>query len=96
MLGGILETNSLIWLIISGGIAGGLAKFIMPGKDPGGFVVTILLGIAGGVLMGTVGRMLGFQGNGAGIIAAIIGAVVLLFLYRLVTKNRGDSGGPPA
>ncbi len=90
MLGGLLETNSIIWLILSGGIAGVIAKFIMPGKDPGGMVVTVLLGIAGGVLMGMVGKFLGFTGDGAGIIAAIIGAVILLGLYRLINKNRGD------
>ncbi|MEY4501585.1 MAG: hypothetical protein RIS52_1475 [Pseudomonadota bacterium] len=94
MFGGILETNSLIWLVLSGGIAGGIAKFIMPGKDPGGIIVTILLGIAGGVLMGTLGRFMGMEGNGAGIVLAIIGAVILLFLYRLITKNSG--GTPPA
>jgi uncharacterized membrane protein YeaQ/YmgE (transglycosylase-associated protein family) len=94
MLGGILETNSLIWLIISGGIAGVLAKLIMPGKDPGGIIVTILLGIAGGVLMGTLGKFLGMKGDGAGIVLAVVGAVILLFLYRLITKNSG--GTPPA
>ncbi len=93
MLGGILETQSLIWLVISGGIAGMLAKLIMPGRDPGGIIVTILLGIAGGVLMGTLGAFLGFKGNGAGIPLAIVGAVILLFLYRMITKNSG--GTPP-
>jgi uncharacterized membrane protein YeaQ/YmgE (transglycosylase-associated protein family) len=94
MLGGILETNSWIWLIISGGIAGVLAKAVMPGKDPGGIIVTILLGIAGGLLMGTLGKFLGFQGDGAGIVLAIVGAVILLALYRLINKNRNS--GPPS
>jgi uncharacterized membrane protein YeaQ/YmgE (transglycosylase-associated protein family) len=94
MLGGVFETNSWIWLVISGGIAGAIAKFIMPGRDPGGIVVTILLGIAGALLMGTLGRMLGFQGDGAGIVLAVVGAVILLALYRLINKSRGN--GPPA
>ncbi len=89
MLGGLLETNSILWLIISGGIAGAIAKFIMPGKDPGGLVITVLLGIAGGVLMGFVGRLLGFNGNGAGIILAIIGAVILLAIYRMIKSKTG-------
>ncbi len=95
MLGGILETNSWIWLVISGGIAGMLAKLIMPGRDPGGIIVTILLGIAGGVLMGTLGKMMGFQGDGAGIILAVVGAVILLALYRLINRGRGDGGTTP-
>jgi uncharacterized membrane protein YeaQ/YmgE (transglycosylase-associated protein family) len=95
MFGGLLETNSLIWLILSGGIAGAIAKFIMPGKDGGGIIVTILLGIAGALLMGILTSFLGFRGNGAGIISAIVGAVILLALYRLINKNRGDGGAPP-
>jgi uncharacterized membrane protein YeaQ/YmgE (transglycosylase-associated protein family) len=94
MLGGILETTNWLWLVVSGGIAGVLAKLIMPGKDPGGIIVTILLGIAGGVLMGTLGKVLGMKGDGAGIVLAVVGAVILLFLYRLITKNSG--GTPPA
>ncbi len=88
MFDGLLETNSIIWLIISGGIAGALAKLVMPGKDPGGIIVTILLGIAGGLLMGLLGRALGFTGDGAGIVAAFFGAIVLLVIYRLVMRNR--------
>ncbi len=89
----MLESGGWISWIIVGGIAGAIAKFIMPGKDPGGIIVTILLGIAGALLMGFLGSILGFQGNGAGFIAAIVGAVILLGLYRVINKNRG--GTPP-
>jgi uncharacterized membrane protein YeaQ/YmgE (transglycosylase-associated protein family) len=78
------------WIII-GLIAGAIAKAIMPGRDPGGCIVTILLGIAGAVLAGFIGRMANFyraDDQGAGFIAAIIGAVVILFVYRLIAGRR--------
>jgi uncharacterized membrane protein YeaQ/YmgE (transglycosylase-associated protein family) len=93
MFDGIFETNNWVWLIITGGIAGVLAKAVMPGKDPGGIIVTILLGIAGGLLMGTLGKFLNL-GDGVGIPLAIVGAVILLALYRLINKNRNS--GPPS
>jgi uncharacterized membrane protein YeaQ/YmgE (transglycosylase-associated protein family) len=79
----------IAWIII-GGIAGAIAKAIMPGRDPGGCIVTIVLGIAGAVLAGFLGRHLGwYHGNqGAGFIAAIIGAIIILFVYRLVAGRR--------
>ena len=75
----------LSWIII-GAVAGVLGKFIMPGKDPGGFIVTILLGIAGALLAGFVGQAVGIYGPGenAGWIAATLGAIALLGVYRLV------------
>jgi uncharacterized membrane protein YeaQ/YmgE (transglycosylase-associated protein family) len=88
----MLESDSWIWNIIIGGAAGAIAKFIMPGKDPGGIIVTIVLGIAGALLMGFLGKMLGFNGDGAGFIAAIVGAIVLLFGYRLINKGKGGDG----
>ncbi len=91
----MLEGSSIIGWIIVGGISGGLAKFVMPGKDPGGIIVTILLGIAGALLMGFLGSMLGFKGDGAGWFLSFVGAVIILAVYRLINKNRGD-GGPPA
>jgi uncharacterized membrane protein YeaQ/YmgE (transglycosylase-associated protein family) len=91
----MLEGSSIIGWIIVGGICGGLAKLVMPGKDPGGIIVTILLGIAGALLMGFLGSMLGFEGDGAGWIGSFVGAVVILFIYRMINKNRGD-GAPPA
>ena len=82
-------TDILGWILL-GGVAGVLGKLIMPGRDPGGCVVTILLGIAGALLAGFVGRSLGLYGpNGAaGWIAATLGAVVILFIYRLVARRR--------
>jgi uncharacterized membrane protein YeaQ/YmgE (transglycosylase-associated protein family) len=90
----MLEGSSWLGWIIVGGIAGAIAKFIMPGKDPGGIIVTILLGIGGALMMGFLGKILGLQGDGAGFIAAIVGAVILLGVYRIINKNKG--GSPPA
>ncbi len=81
----------IIWMIIVGLVAGALAKLIMPGKDPGGIIVTILLGIAGSFIAGFLGRALGWYrdpGSGPGIIASIIGALILLGIYRLVIGRR--------
>jgi len=81
---------SLLWAAIIGLIAGAIAKFIMPGRDPGGIFVTMLIGVAGALLMSFIGRQLGWyrDGEGAGFLAAIVGAIVLLALYRLINKNR--------
>ena len=82
----------IIWMLIIGLIAGAIAKLIMPGKDPGGFIVTILLGVAGAFVGGFLFRALGIGGEGpAGLIGAVIGALILLLLYRLFTKNRGTT-----
>lgn len=77
------------WIIV-GGIAGLLAKVIMPGKDPGGCIVTVLLGVAGAVLMGFIGHAVGWydSGEGAGFLAALVGAIVILFIYRLMNRRR--------
>jgi uncharacterized membrane protein YeaQ/YmgE (transglycosylase-associated protein family) len=79
----------LVWIII-GGLAGGVAKLLMPGRDPGGCIVTVLLGIAGALLAGWLGHAIGWYktGEGAGFVAAIVGAVVLLLIYRLVARRR--------
>jgi len=79
----------LVTLII-GLIVGALAKLIMPGKDPGGVIVTILLGIAGSFIAGFLGHALGWYkvGDGPGIIASIIGSVILLAIYRAVIARR--------
>ena len=76
--------------IVFGLIVGALAKLVMPGKDPGGIIVTMWLGIAGAVLGGFVGRALGLYGEGeaAGFIMSFIGAVLLLFLYRMMIGRR--------
>jgi uncharacterized membrane protein YeaQ/YmgE (transglycosylase-associated protein family) len=86
----MLESNSwLVWIII-GGIAGGIAKLLMPGKDPGGCIITVLLGIAGAFLAGWLGHAVGWYnaGEGAGFIAAIVGAFIILAIYRLVAGRR--------
>jgi len=77
------------WIII-GGLAGVIAKFIMPGRDPGGIIVTILLGVAGAVLAGFLGQAVGWYdaGEGAGFLAAIVGALILLVIYRMVVGRR--------
>ena len=87
---GYLEEHGWIAWIIIGGIAGAIAKLLMPGKDPGGCIITVLLGIAGALLAGFIGQALGFNSamNGAGFIGAIVGAFVILLLYRLVLGRR--------
>jgi uncharacterized membrane protein YeaQ/YmgE (transglycosylase-associated protein family) len=79
----------LSWIVF-GLIVGALAKLVMPGDDPGGIIVTILLGIAGAMVGGLLGRALGFYGEGepAGYIMSILGAIVLLALYRMMTRRR--------
>lgn len=81
---------SIIWTIIIGLIVGIVAKFLMPGRDPGGFVITALIGIVGSVIATYLGRAMGFYqiGESAGFIAAVLGSIVLLFIYRLVTGNK--------
>jgi uncharacterized membrane protein YeaQ/YmgE (transglycosylase-associated protein family) len=80
----------MIWAIIVGLIVGAIAKFLMPGNDPGGIIVTMLLGIGGALVANWIGSAMGFYhyGEGAGIIASVIGAMVLLFLYRLLFVRR--------
>ena len=85
---------SILWALIIGLVAGALAKLFMPGKDPGGIIVTMLLGVAGSLLAGFVGRAFGWYhsgANGPGIIASIIGAMALLGIYRLVIRRRGTT-----
>jgi uncharacterized membrane protein YeaQ/YmgE (transglycosylase-associated protein family) len=79
----------LVTLIV-GLIVGALAKLIMPGKDPGGIIITILLGIAGAFIAGLLGHALGWYkvGDGPGIIASVVGAVILLAIYRAVIGRR--------
>ena len=81
---------SLLWTIIIGLIVGALAKLIMPGKDPGGIIITILLGIGGALLAGFLGRSMGWytEGQSAGFLASLVGAILLLMVYRLVARRR--------
>ena len=81
---------SILGWIVFGLIVGALAKLVMPGRDPGGFIVTILLGIAGALLGGFLGRSLGWYqaGEAAGFLMATLGALLLLFIYRLFATTR--------
>ena len=86
----LLADYSWLWWIIIGALAGGIAKFIMPGRDPGGCLITIALGIGGAALAGFLGTKLGwYRGNeGAGFLGAIVGAMIILFVYRLIASRR--------
>jgi uncharacterized membrane protein YeaQ/YmgE (transglycosylase-associated protein family) len=79
----------LSWILF-GLVVGVIAKLLMPGRDPGGFIVTILLGIAGALVGGFVGRAMGFYGENesAGWIMSILGAIVLLVVYRMMVRRR--------
>ena len=76
----------IIWTIIIGLLAGIVAKLLMPGKDPGGFIITILLGIAGAFVATYLGQAIGWYeaGQGAGFIGAVVGAVLILIAYRMI------------
>ncbi|HUP98354.1 MAG TPA: GlsB/YeaQ/YmgE family stress response membrane protein [Usitatibacter sp.] len=81
---------SIIWAIIIGFIVGLVAKFLMPGRDPGGFIVTALLGIVGAVVATFLGQAMGLYaaGQSAGFIGAVIGAILVLFIYNLIVRGR--------
>ena len=85
-----METYGILGWIVIGGLAGAIAKLLMPGRDPGGCIVTILLGIAGALLAGFLGRAIGWYepNQGAGFIAAIVGAFLILLIYRLIRGRR--------
>jgi uncharacterized membrane protein YeaQ/YmgE (transglycosylase-associated protein family) len=81
----------IIWSLIVGLVVGAIAKLLMPGRDPGGIVITMLLGIAGSVIAGFLGRALGIYhagDAGPGIIASVIGAVLVLAIYRAASGRR--------
>jgi len=76
--------------VLFGLIVGVIAKLLMPGRDPGGFVITAVIGIVGALFAGWLGRTVGWYGadQGAGLIASIVGAVILLAIYHMVVRNR--------
>jgi len=80
----------IIITLIVGLVVGALAKLVMPGRDPGGILITILLGIAGSFVAGMLGHALGWYevGEGPGILASIIGSIILLAIYRMVIAKR--------
>ena len=88
---------SIVWALIIGLVVGAVAKLLMPGKDPGGFIVTSLIGVTGSIIATFIGRALGWyrEGQAAGLIASILGAMLLLFIYRLFI-HRTARTKPPA
>lgn len=83
----------LLWVVIIGFVAGAVAKFIMPGKDPGGFLITTGLGVGGALVATFLGRLVGWyqEGESAGFIAAVVGAIIVLAVYRFIKKKQAAS-----
>lgn len=81
---------SIIWTILIGFVVGLLAKFLTPGKDPGGFFITAAIGIVGSIIATYLGRFLGWYqpGEPAGFIASLVGAVILLLGYRMISNKQ--------
>ena len=79
--------GSILSTIVVGLIVGAIAKLLMPGKDPGGFIVTILIGIAGAFVGTWIGRMFMGANYGAGWIMSVVGAMILLLVYRLIKRK---------
>jgi len=84
------SSHSILWILIIGLVIGAIAKLLMPGRDPGGCIVTILLGIAGALVATYLGQTVGWYrpGQTAGFIGAVVGAMLLLLLYRLIFRRR--------
>ncbi|HEY7001373.1 MAG TPA: GlsB/YeaQ/YmgE family stress response membrane protein [Candidatus Udaeobacter sp.] len=81
------SAHSILWTLVIGLIVGAIAKLLMPGKDPGGCIVTILLGIAGAFVGTWIGRIFAGENYVAGWIMSVVGAMILLLLYRLIFKR---------
>lgn len=79
----------IIWTIIIGFLAGLVAKFLTPGRDPGGFILTTLLGIVGAVVATYLGQAIGWYraGEGAGFIGAVVGAIIVLVVYNMISRR---------
>ncbi|MDQ6808000.1 MAG: GlsB/YeaQ/YmgE family stress response membrane protein [Verrucomicrobiota bacterium] len=82
--------GSLLWTLIIGLVIGAVAKLLMPGRDPGGCIITMLIGIAGSFLAGYLGQALGWYrpGQPSGFISSVVGAMILLLLYRMIFGRR--------
>jgi uncharacterized membrane protein YeaQ/YmgE (transglycosylase-associated protein family) len=89
-----MDERGLIATLVIGLIVGAIAKFLMPGRDPGGCIITILIGIAGSFVGTFLGRLVAGDNYVAGWIASIVGAMVLLLIYRLVVGRKGSGPGP--
>lgn len=85
------STDSIIWILLIGLVIGAVAKLLMPGRDPGGCIITMLIGIAGAFVASYLGEKMGiYPASGFGrFIAAVIGAMILLLLYRMIAGRRG-------
>ena len=85
------SAHSIIWILVIGLVIGAIAKLLMPGKDPGGCIITMLIGIAGAFVASYLGRAIGWYepGEPSSFIASIVGAMLLLLLYRLIAPKRG-------
>lgn len=83
------SAHSIIWILVIGLVVGAIAKLLIPGKDPGGCIITILLGIAGALVASYLGQALGWYqpGQPAGFIGSVIGAMILLLLYRFLFRR---------
>ena len=79
----------LLWVVLIGLVVGAVAKFLTPGRDPGGFIVTILIGIAGSLIATWLGRAIGWyqEGQSAGFIMSVLGAILLLGIYHLIRRR---------
>jgi uncharacterized membrane protein YeaQ/YmgE (transglycosylase-associated protein family) len=83
------SAHSIIWVLVIGLVVGAIAKLLMPGKDPGGCIITMLLGIAGAFVASYLGQALGWYqpGQPAGFIGSVVGAMILLLLYRFLFRR---------
>ena len=79
----------ILWMLVIGFVVGFIAKLLMPGRDPGGFIITILLGIGGSITATYIGQHFGWyrEGQPAGFIGAILGAILILIVYRLISRR---------
>jgi len=87
------EAEYMLWTLFIGLIVGAVAKLLTPGRDPGGFIITICIGIAGSVIATFLGRSLGWYGHdaSAGFIASVIGAILLLAIYHVAVRRPGTA-----
>ena len=85
----------LLWMIVVGLIVGAIAKLLMPGRDPGGIIITMLLGVGGSIVAGVLGRVLGLYqaGEPTGFIASVAGAIIILAIYRWIVGRGAGRGG---